>query len=535
MENADVVKRCRNHPSVFLFTVGNEMMLRDPKNMKKWELMSQVTKQTRQLAPDRPIVVSSDYVRDPVFYESTLKPAGIDDGDIDDMHRYNGWYADSPFVIDSKFEKELKTTGGKRPLIGQEMSTGYPDLDTGLPVLRYTRDLLTPQAWVGNLAYPGNDPAMWLKHHATVTKRWAEQLRFQRGSGTAGFSLFSAECWYRHSFLPEATPYPVYESVKQALAPVGVAIETTRRRFYAGDMIETNAFVTNDDEQFRSFASLTVQAGFILSRGSSIQFIDAGPQGKIDVLAYYETKKVPLKIKVPADLPESRAALPLVIRIVNEKDVIATTSDDVEIFKRPATTQPATAPAGVIVIPKGQSLAGMAAGQPLHQQITDGATAIVFAPAKELVTLFPNDLLDVKTDVGEFADWSPAAGTKLVENLQPLDLKWWARTNDWRAFVASSSHRLKPGGKARELVRFIPAHSYIAKDKVPEQYRVLLSEIAIGKGRLWICDFDFAASAEVDPVARIFQDNLYRAAADPESTKSLPKMPSHEELLKGVK
>jgi hypothetical protein len=63
----------------------------------------------------------------------------------------------------------------------------------------------------------------------------------------------------------------------------------------------------------------------------------------------------------------------------------------------------------------------------------------------------------------------------------------------------------------------------------------LLSEIAIGKGRLWICDLDLAASAEVDPIARIFQDNLYRAAADPQSTKNLPTIPSHEELLKGVR
>jgi hypothetical protein len=140
----------------------------------------------------------------------------------------------------------------------------------------------------------------------------------------------------------------------------------------------------------------------------------------------------------------------------------------------------------------------------------------------------------VKTDVGEFADWSPAAGTKLVENLQPLDLKWWARKGDWRAFVASSSHRLKPGGKGRELIRFIPAHSYIGKDKLPEQYRVVMSEIPVGKGRLWICDFDFAASAGVDPVARIMQENVYRAAADPESTKNLPKVPTHDELLKGA-
>ena len=190
----------------------------------------------------------------------------------------------------------------------------------------------------------------------------------------------------------------------------------------------------------------------------------------------------------------------------------------------------------VVVINKGAKLADLAPGKPLHQKISEGATAIVFSPSKELVELFPDDFLDVttKTDVAEFADFSPAAGTKLVENLQPLDLKWWARKGDWRAFIASSSHRLKPGGKARELIRFIPAHSYIAQERVPEQYRVLMSELPIGKGRLWICDFDFSASADVDPVARIFQDNVYRAAADPDSAKTLPKVPSHEELLKGA-
>jgi len=210
MENEDVVKRCRNHPSVFMFTVGNEMLLRDSKNLEKWKLLSDVTKQTRALAPGYPIVVSSDYVRDPEYYEKTLKPAGIDDGDVDDMHRYHGWYANAPFVVDSSQDKERIANGGKRPLMGQEMSSGYPDLGNGLPVLRYTRDLVTPQACVGTLAYPGNDPAAWLNHLAIVTKRWAEELRYQRGKSgggvTSGFSLFSVECWFRHSYLTEATP-----------------------------------------------------------------------------------------------------------------------------------------------------------------------------------------------------------------------------------------------------------------------------------------------------------------------------------------
>src|SRR4029453_19047203 len=101
---------------------------------------------------------------------------------------------------------------------------------------------------------------------------------------------------------------------------------------------------------------------------------------------------------------------------------------------------------------------GLAPGEALHKQISEGATAIVFSPSKEIVALFPNDLIDVKSDIGEFADFAPIAGRRLVQNLQPLDLKWWARKGDWRAFVASSSHRLKPGGQARELIRFIPAH-----------------------------------------------------------------------------
>ena len=37
MENEDVVKRARNHPSVLIYTVGNEMLLRDTKKHRKVE------------------------------------------------------------------------------------------------------------------------------------------------------------------------------------------------------------------------------------------------------------------------------------------------------------------------------------------------------------------------------------------------------------------------------------------------------------------------------------------------------------------
>jgi hypothetical protein len=63
----------------------------------------------------------------------------------------------------------------------------------------------------------------------------------------------------------------------------------------------------------------------------------------------------------------------------------------------------------------------------------------------------------------------------------------------------------------------------------------VLFEIPLGKGRVWVCDFDLEESIAVDPAARIFAENLLNAAADPNSTKNLIKMPTHEEMLAGKK
>jgi hypothetical protein len=532
MENEDVVKRCRNHPSVFIFTVGNEMMLRDGKNMEKWKLMSEVTKQTRKLAPGHPIVVSSDYTRDPEFYEKTLKPAGIDDGDVDDMHRYSGWYGQSAFVINSKFEKEMKENQKKRPLMGQEFATGYPDLDTGLPVLRYTRDLLTPQAWIGHWAYPGNDPSYFLNHLAVLTKRWAEQLRYQRGDNTSGFALFSSECWYKHSYDAKTIqPYqPVYDAVKLAWGPIGVAIETPRRRFWSGDETSTTLHITNDDEQFRDLSNLKISVSF-----RSPDAADARTNqsvGTLDHLPYYKTADIEMKFNLPTT-EKDRMPMVMVVQVSSDGKEIGRTEDAIEVFKK--FELPKNAAENVIVIKPEESLDGLKEGGAQRTKIEDGATAIVFSSTKRIVSLFPDDLLDVKESKGEFGDWLPAQGTKLTKDLQPMDLKWWGKKLDREgAYISNQSHRLKPGGKARELIRFIPAHGYIADEKVPEQYRCVMSEIPLGKGRVWICDLDLDGSVGIDPAADLFFRNLMAAAADPESTKNLKPVPSHEQFLKGA-
>ena len=561
MENEDVIKRCRNHPSVLLYTVGNEMMLRDPKNLDKWEQLSDVVTQTRRTDPTRPVIASSEYARDPKFYDSVLKPNGIDDGDADDLHRYNNWYKESAFAASSFFINEIKANGGKRPLIGQEMSTGYPDLDTGLPVLRYTRDLLTPQAWVGEDAYPGSDPAVYLEHHRAVTKRWAEQLRFERGDNTAGFMLFSAECWFSHSYDAKAvSPYPVYVAMHDAFAPVGLAWASAKRRFYSAEEEDSAVYITNDDDQFRSFQDCDLQIIFTDDKGR--KQTNSAPMCLPD-LPYYKTVHIPVRLNLPK-ITQGRQKFQITFRLNNQGKEMSRTSDPIEIFQKPAalrkldssvttlSLEPALAqlaknsfasvqtrlpekPEGALILAGPKiSLKDLASDQPLFRAVSRGATVVLFIPSTRIAALFP-EIVATDTLRAEFGDFSPIKSTPLGQGLEAADLKWWARKNDERMFIASHAHRLAVNAKARSLVRYIPPHGYMPADQVTEQYWSVLSEIPVGYGRIWICDLDLEKCLGADPMARLFAENVLRAAADPGSTRALPRLPTHAELLNGKK
>jgi hypothetical protein len=558
MENADVVRRIRNHPSVFIWTIGNEMLLRDNENPEKWKQLSDVVRQTRELDPTRPTIVSSSYQRESELYSKVIQPNKFDDGDIDAIHSYKGWYTDSPFVTDSNFEREMDRSKWNRPFIGQEMSTGYPDLDTGLPVFTYTKNQRSPQAWVGVHSYPGSDPAIFLEHNRAVTKRWAEQLRFQRADKTAGFILFANECWFSHSFDAKTVkPYPVVEAVKYAFAPVGLALETAQRRFYANDSIKTAIFVTNDDERFRDFQNLSLEVSFVDRNGKQVS---TQRIGNLENLKYYETAKVPVEVKIP-NAANARTKMNLVARLLQGTTEISRTVDAVEVFSQPIagklTAKAANLSLGaemskligetfqtvgkdaannsIVFVGKGAPLDDLKNGGNLYNAASGGATVVVFSPGARISEIFPDDVMSVRKVTGEYADWTPAIGTKIASNLEPMDLKWWARAGDWRVMVASEAHRLNPSGKGRELIRFIPSHGYIALDRVPEYMATTLFEIPIGKGRVWVCDFDLEESIAVDPAARIFADNLLTAAADANSTKNLIVMPTHEEMLAGKK
>ncbi len=232
-EFASLIRKHRNHPSVIFWTVNNEMKFEefDRKSpdllRKKWTILSDMVKTIRSTDPTRPVVCDSSYCRKEVAasYESLIRPEGFDDGDIDDAHRYYGWYNPSFFHL---FHGEFggEASWPNRPLISQEMATGYPRNDDGHPARFYLFKHYTPQALVGDEAYEHRDPAIFLNRQALMTKELAEAIRRTNRDTCAGILHFAYVTWFRDPWSTEKIqPFVTYHALKKALQPVLVSAE----------------------------------------------------------------------------------------------------------------------------------------------------------------------------------------------------------------------------------------------------------------------------------------------------------------------
>ena len=251
VEWLDLLKKYRNHPSLLLWTVNNEMKFydNDPdagRARLKMQIISDVVRQMRKIDPTRPVVFDSNYHRNKKKFGAEFL-ATIDDGDVDDIHMYPNWYDNSIFdQFKGEFQARYKNEG--RPLISQEMSTGYSNNETGHPVRFYTFVHQTAQALVGKYAYDYNDPAYFLHTHAFITRELAEAFRRTDDQAT-GILHFASITWFRYVYSADSIqPYPVYYAMQRALQPLLVSAELWGRHFYGGSRLPARVCIVNDQD-----------------------------------------------------------------------------------------------------------------------------------------------------------------------------------------------------------------------------------------------------------------------------------------------
>jgi Glycosyl hydrolases family 2, TIM barrel domain/Glycosyl hydrolases family 2/Glycosyl hydrolases family 2, sugar binding domain len=548
-EFASLIKKHRNHPSVICWTVNNEMKFEafDRKNpdrlRKKWTILSDMVKTIRSIDPTRPVVCDSSYCREEVAaeYENLIRPEGFDDGDIDDAHRYYGWYDPSFFhVFHGEFGRKASWPG--RPLISQEMATGYPRNDDGHPARFYLFKHYTPQSLVGDEAYEHRDPAIFLSRQAFITKELAEAIRRTNRDTCAGIFHFAYVTWFRDVWSAEKIqPFVTYHALKKALQPVLVSAELYGRHFYAGQQIRTRVCIVNDSESGDALPSCTLL--WELLAGT-----EAIARGELPVsdLPYYCNRWIDVSLPVPENLPASRVDGSLRLRLI-KKDVVLSDNDyDVTLATRAWAEQGLSeignvalldpfgeAPRGlrnlklkqvssVQQLMKGQQLVVAGAEKVLAAQeladgidqfVREGGRALLLNPRTKLAEHYPSLVAQYRVCDGQIVGMQ-IPESRVFSEIEPLDLSWFERGAGNIPLACSGVYQVNRQPEITCLASTVDIHGYL---RTPEEVvRVSgspLVELRAGKGTILASEMLVEADFR-DPIAGRLLSNLIHHLRD---------------------
>ena len=552
-EQASLVLQNRNHPSLLMYTMNNEMFfthdLGSPRRLEKWKELDKVIRLVRRLDPTRPISACSSYVRNGDDWEKTLKPAGIDDGDVDDRHAYYGWYEDTHFkLFDGLWVRPGYGTTGinlDRPYISQECSTGYPNNDTGHPTRSYLFKHYTPQAFVGPWAYEDHDPAVFLNNRALVSKEIAEAIR-RTCPEADGVLHFANICWFRNVYdADRIEPYPTYEAMKLALQPVLVSAELFGRHYYAGGEFTARACVVNDATDGLTLPPTELRwqirhGGTVLAQGSRpVPAVEHGGRQWFDVT-----------YALPKTLPSPRMNCQLAMSLQhngktlseNVYDLVLATRDWVapgpaEKTIRLYAPDPSLGKLLEFVGVKCQAVPDLGEASlgktdvlvtggfdgresppenwaAVRRFAEAGGQVLILHGGKHVQSLLPEWVDAVLEERGEIVNLR-VSESECFDGIEPPDLQWWNVEPGKTPYACRRSFRLKDHPGAEALATYLRVHWYMSNP--PEQLKDMsgtpLFEVALGKGRIVVCEMELEAAAR-DPLAGRLLRNLISSLVD---------------------
>ena len=319
-----VMKKYWNHPSVFFWTVNNEMKFYDldadmERSKEKFRIVSDVVKGMRELDPTRPVCFDSNYLHSKAlrrFGQDFLNT--VDDGDIDDNHAYYNWYDFSLFrFFNGEFQKQFKSPG--RPLISQEMSTGYPNAETGHPTRSYQLIHQNPYSLIGYEAYDWGNPASFLNTQSFITGELAETLR-RTNEQASGIMHFAYMTWFRQCYnYKNIQPYPTYYAMQRAMQPVLVSAELWGRNLYAGEKLHTRIYVVNDSEDGRDLLPMALNWSIVDEKGKIL----ASGTEQFPAVEYYGRKYIEPAIVMPSVLPSDKMNVKLKLVLVENGQTLS--------------------------------------------------------------------------------------------------------------------------------------------------------------------------------------------------------------------
>jgi hypothetical protein len=543
-EFLSLIRKQRNHPSVIIWTVNNEMKFevlerKDPALLKKkWEVLSDTVRSIRETDSTRPVVCDSSYCRQEIGaeYENLVRPSDFDDGDIDDAHRYYGWYEPSFFhFFHGEFGKKAAYPG--RPLISQEMSTGYPRNDDGHPTRFYLFQHHTPQSLVGPEAYENRDPSLFLQRQSFMTKELAETIRRTNREECSGILHFAYVSWFKDVWNTRTIrPFATYHALSDALQPVLVSAELYGRHFYSGSKTPIGVCIVNDSESGKELppGKLIWQVksgGNILATGALMT----------SAVGYYSNVWSQFVLSLPSELPSPRLAATLILLLEVNGTVQSKNSYDITIgtrswadeglqhpiavFTSKSSVQLTTLPVAgreissfqdarpeeVVIVPAAEAVLGDSTlGGELRQFVVSGGRVLLLHAGAKLPSLFPDHVTSFRTCPGEIVSMH-IPESSVFDGLEPLDLAWFELGGGRIPRACQGVYQIESQrADTTMLAEVVDIHSYL---KVPADLAKYsgtpLLQLNDGKGKV-IASEMMLFEAPQDPIAGRLLSNLIR-------------------------
>lgn len=541
-EFLSLLKKNRNHPSLFFWTVNNEMKFYDndsdvERAKKKFLIISDVVKQMREIDPTRPVCFDSNYQRkgkDEKFGKDFM--ASVDDGDIDDVHAYYNWYDFSLFrFFNGEFQKQFKLPN--RPLISQEMSTGYPNNETGHPTRSYQLIHQNPMSLIGYQCYDFADPNAFLKTQSFITGELAEALR-RSDDQASGIMHFALLTWFKQVYdSKKIQPWPTYYALKRALQPVLVSAELWGRHFYNGEKLPTRIYVVNDREDGKDLQETLLRWQIVDETG---KVLNHGEETIHPVKHYGHDYIVP-NISLPAEIPADKVNAKLMLTLTENGLKVSENQYDLLIAKKQWSDRNNFAGKKIALLDKdgiGDKLAGMnirtvkvaSISQLLAgkndlaiisglSQISDAEAAqvraylkkggkVMFLNCAEAVkTVFPEYVRGIITPTEGDICFMERDDDKVFDGIEPLELRYFNNNQREIPLACNRTLQVNRNEHLTELAGQMKIHAYIdggtqqdRLNKIDTMRGLTMFRLADGKGKAMVSTMCLG-KADTDPIA----------------------------------
>lgn len=543
-EFLSLIRKHRNHPCVILWTVNNEMKFEvlERKNpillREKWEVLSDMVRSIRKTDATRPVVCDSSYCREEIGaeYENLVRPSDFDDGDIDDAHRYYGWYDPSFFhLFQGEFGKKAASPG--RPLISQEMSTGYPRNDDGHPTRFYLFQHHTPQSLVGQEAYENRDPAVFLQRQSFMTKELAETIRRTNRGECSGVLHFAYVSWFKNVWNAKTIePFLTYHALSDALQPVLVSAELYGRHFYAGSKTSVRVCIVNDSE-----SRAELPAGKLIWQIKSGNTILARGALLTSPVGYYANVWGELELLLPAELPTPRVDATLILLLEVNGKVQSKNSYEITIATRFWANEGLKHPVAifasesnvqltaqtisgreitsfldarldeVVLVPNAEiNLGNSKVSDELRRFVFSGGRACLLHAGARLPSLFPDQVKAFRTCPGEIVSMH-IPESPVFDGLDPLDLAWFELSGGRLPRACQGVYQIESRrSDTSMLAEVVDIHSYLKTPADLAKYSgTPLVQLNSGKGKV-IASEMMLFEAPQDPIAGRLLANLIK-------------------------